>query len=170
MDIRTEQLEALLKQQEFQSKKSTTAKTGEVGGFEATLQQEVALGGVENSVQNGQALTGVQTSLVNQMLIANAENVSAQSADSMTESMAFDYAATTMEMLDNYTKNLREPGQGNLREAYAALDDIASHVQTLKQKSGSLLEQNSDLADIVNELEVLTTTEKFKFNRGDYST
>ncbi len=167
MDIRTEQLDALLKQQEFQAKKSSTAKSEAGEGFAATLEQ-VALGGTEDDVKSIPTPPGAQTSLVGQVLLVDAENISAENA--ITFDKAYEYAADAMDKWESYVNTLRNPREGNLRDAYQTLEDVASHVQTLKQQSEPLLEQNKDLASIVNELDVLTTTEKFKFNRGDYLT
>ncbi len=165
MDIRTEQLEALLKQQEFQAKKSTTA-TSEAGeGFATTLEQ-VALGGAENDVKTAPTPPGAQASIVGQVLLVDAENISVDGV--MTDDAAYAEASGVMDKWESYVNTLRNPREGNLRDAYNALEDVASHVQTLKQQSAPLLEQNTNLAGIVNELDILTTTEKFKFNRGDY--
>ncbi len=169
MDIRTEQLESLLKQQEFQAKKSSATKSEGAGDFAATLQQEVTLGGAEDGVQTAPAPLGAQASLASQVLLANVEDIAALEGGMSTEK-AYGYASDAMDKFESYANTLREPSQGNLRDAYNTLEDVASHVQTLKTQSGSLLEQNSNLASIINELEVLATTEKFKFNRGDYST
>ncbi len=170
MDIRTEQLQALLKQQELQAKKSPTSKSEGLGDFEATLQQEVTLGGAEKGIQTAPPPPGVQASLANQVLLMDAENISTSGEGGISSAEAFNQASSTMDMLDQYANTLREPRHGNLRDAYTALEDVASHVQTLKHQSGDLLEQNNELAGLVNELEILATTEKFKFNRGDYST
>ncbi len=168
MDIRTEQLQALLKQQELQAKKPAS-KSEATGDFAAALQQEVALGGATDGTQKAPP-PGVQASLASQILLADAENISAASASSMTNEQAYGHASETMDKLESYANILREPRQGNLRDAYATLEDVESYVQTLKQGAEPLLEQNSDLAGLVNELEVLATTERFKFNRGDYLT
>ncbi len=165
MDIRTEQLEALLKQQEFQAKKSSTSKSDAGEGFAATFEQ-AALGGTENDVKTAPTPPGAQASIVGQVLLVDAENISVDSV--MTDEAAYAQASGAIDKWESYVNTLRSPREGNLRDAYTALEDVASHVQTLKQQSAPLLEQNDNLAGIVNELEVLTATEKFKFNRGDY--
>ena len=60
-----------------------------------------------------------------------------------------------------------QPLQSGLKSAYNILDTISQKAQELK---GMLSEigNNPVLAGIVNELDVMATTEKFKFNRGDY--
>ncbi len=167
MDIRTEQLQALLKQQEFQTKKSSSTQNESGEGFAAVLEQ-ASLGGTENDVKATPTPPGAQASLVGQMLLVDAENISVE--QTMTNDAAYDSAAIAMDKWESYVNTLRTPREGNLRDAYNALEDVASHVQTLKQQSEPLLKQNDNLAGIVNELDILTTTEKFKFNRGDYLT
>ncbi len=169
MEIRTEQLEALLKQQELQAKKSSAPKNEGGGDFAAALEQEVTLGGATTGIQSAPP-PGVQASLANQVLLMDAENISTSESAGLSNSEAYNFASQTMDQLNSYANTLREPGQGNLRDAYSALEQVATQVQTLKQQSQPLLEQNSDLAGLINELEVLATTEKFKFNRGDYLT
>jgi hypothetical protein len=56
------------------------------------------------------------------------------------------------------------PDGSGLREAHAALQDMQGQVDGLKAAA----KDQPGLQSIVNELDVLTRTEQFKFNRGDY--
>ena len=58
-------------------------------------------------------------------------------------------------------------GQASLKAVYNILDTISQKAQELKGMLGEI-GNNPVLAGIVNELEVMSATEKFKFNRGDY--
>lgn len=64
-----------------------------------------------------------------------------------------------------------DPGagdQGSLKQAYELLQGIDGQVAALKDSTTTLRGQSSGFDSLLNELEVLTTTEKIKFNRGDY--
>ena len=69
--------------------------------------------------------------------------------------------------MESYATQLRSDGMGSLREAYTMLQNMSESISRLKENSPGL-SQSPELAALVNELDVLTTTEMFKFNRGDY--
>lgn len=68
---------------------------------------------------------------------------------------------------DSYAADLA--GEGGLKNAYATLDEIASDVAAIKEGQPDLAATHPGLKSIVDELETLTATEQFKFNRGDYN-
>lgn len=72
-----------------------------------------------------------------------------------------------LNLWEDYTQKLNSE-QANLKEIYGLLSTLKEKVQHLKN-SGDYLNQPSPLKDILNELEVLTTTEEIKINRGDYT-
>ena len=83
---------------------------------------------------------------------------------------AFNQASGTLDMWDSYVSTLGNAGKnGSLRQAYALLQGIDGQVASLKENTAGLRGQNAGLDTLVNNLEVLATTEKFKFNRGDYN-
>jgi len=59
-------------------------------------------------------------------------------------------------------------GQTGLRQAYGTLENIHSGVKRLRDEHPGLDGHSPQLSSLVNELEVMTVTEKIKFNRGDY--
>ncbi len=168
MNIRTQNIEALLSQQELLAKKSASANNGAGAGFASAFAEQVTLGDAVGGAQQDMPTVGVQTSMVQQMLLQNAENVAASGTDSSVQSV-LEQASGTLDMWESYSNKLRAPGaEGNLREAYSLLEGIESQVSSLKSASKETLEQNPELASLVNELEVMSVTEKVKFNRGDY--
>ena len=165
MNIRTEQVEALLRQQELAAKK--TAPTGE--GFGAALAQQVNLAGTEKGTSATVPPPGVQSGIVGQMLLAETEKTAADPVEAVMQ-QAMSQASGALDMWDSYISALGKPGADNsLRDAYALLQGVDTEVSALKQNAQPVLGQNPNLAGIINELEVLTATEKFKFNRGDYN-
>jgi hypothetical protein len=67
---------------------------------------------------------------------------------------------------DEYGKALRSP-QGDLKHAYRVLETISADVRTIRDAdpAGSATQQ---FGPILDELEIMTMTERIKFNRGDY--
>ena len=169
MEINTEQLEALLRQQEQQA---TTARrqTGRSGGFDAILAQQ--LGGAEQANAAGGLLPpgAAQAGLISQMLLNSAEQSQAADPDAEILQEAFTQASGTLDLWDSYAKTLGSSADGgSLRDAYALLEGIDSQVAQLKQGTAGVRGKNPGFDSLLNELEVMTATEKFKFNRGDYN-
>ncbi len=168
MNIRTQNIEALLSQQELQAKKSAATQSGAGVGFAQAFAEEAALGGAVQGAQQQATPIGVQTSLVQQMLVQNVEAASASGMTSSTQDV-IEQASATLDMWESYANQLQTPGtQGNLRQAHTLLEGIESQVSSLKVSSEEALKQNPELASLVNELEVMSVTERIKFNRGDY--
>lgn len=69
--------------------------------------------------------------------------------------------------LENYAALLRSDETGSLKTAYNALQNMNDSIAHIKETAPDLA-NSPQLASLVNELDVLTTTEIFKFNRGDY--
>ncbi len=176
MKIQLEQSEILRRQQELQSQKGTSAsQKGAQDDFTTTFAQQMSLGSTESSTPPPPLGPGVQSGLVNQLLLGDVESMAtsdgvARGTLASDSAKAFDRASGALDMWESYVNVLSTPGNaGNLRDAYGFLESVETQVATLKAESGPALEQNPNLANIVNELDVLTTTEKFKFNRGDYA-
>ncbi len=168
MNIRTQNIEALLSQQELQAKKSATTKSGAGAGFADAFAEQAALGGAVQGAQHQTTPIGVQTNLVQQMLVQNAESIAATGMTSSTQGV-MEQVSNNLSQWESYASKLQAPGgQGNLRDAHTLLAGIESQVSALKNSSQETLEQNPELASIVNELEVMSVTERIKFNRGDY--
>lgn len=169
MKIQTEQLDALFKQQELRAQKPAGATREDFG---TTLAQELGL------AQGGKAsattpLPGAQNAVIGQMLLGDTENTAAPDSDMeavMQQSLSL--ASGALDTWESYVGALNQAGkpgaQGNLRDAYGFLQGLDSQVAALKQGAQPVLGKNPALANIVQELDVMTATEKFKFNRGDY--
>jgi hypothetical protein len=67
---------------------------------------------------------------------------------------------------ENYAAGLEGP-EPNLRGLYVTLQDISRQIKDLKENF-NLNSQKPELKSILEELEIMTTTEEIKFNRGDY--
>jgi len=68
--------------------------------------------------------------------------------------------------MEKYANELGD--RGNLRNAYALLEQVGSRVTETKGEFPDMENQSPELAAMLNELDVLATVERFKLNRGDY--
>ena len=167
MEINAQQLEALLRVQEQQAQ-TARKPAGQPGAFDSLLAQQ--LSGQEAGVADASPLPpGAQAVLYSQILLNGASASEATDPDTAVFQAAFDQASGTLDKWDAYAKTLGSSAtDGSLREAYALLEGIDSEVARLRQDTAGVRGKNQGLDSLLNELEVLTATEKFKFNRGDY--
>ena len=170
MKVTNDQLEALLRQQS-QSSSTSRTQTAQGGGFEAALTEQL---GLENAVAPSAFPTSTtgqasQASMISQMLLGTTQTEATDIEEDVIQS-AFSQASGTLDMWDSYVNALGSSGQGgSLREAYSLLQGIDGQVAALKTNTAAVRGQNTGLDSLVNELDVMTATEKFKFNRGDYN-
>lgn len=156
MEINTQQIENLLKTQEQQAQR----KLGETGqDFGAILSTRLAADG-------GSEITPVagagQAEMISRILLDNS------SLDSNALNSAFDQASGALDLWDNYTRTLGQD-QSSLRDAYSILEGIDSKIAQLRHDTAAMKIRHSGLDEMLNQLEILATTEKFKLNRGDYN-
>ena len=170
MKVTNDQLEALLRQQS-QSSSTSRTQTAQGGGFEAALTEQL---GLENAVATSAFPTSAtgqtsQASMISQMLLGTTQTEATDIEEDVIQ-CAFSQASGTLDMWDSYVNALGSSGQGgSLREAYSLLQGIDGQVAALKTNTAAVRGQNTGLDSLVNELDVMTATEKFKFNRGDYN-
>lgn len=162
MEINTQQMEALMHLQEQQAQLSRR-KAPE--GFEALLTSQMA-GDVTKAQASGDpALTGA--ALYSQIMLDKTGSAEPLSPDAAVFEAAFEQASGALDMWDSYTRTLgASPRDTALRDAYALLEGIDQQVNELK--TSGLHGRDDAFDSIVNELAILSATEKFKFNRGDY--
>ena len=83
-----------------------------------------------------------------------------------TETAIMNQVDQVLTRWENYAAGLKKP-EPDLRGLYATLQDISGQIKNLKENF-NLNTQKPELQSILEELEILTTTEEIKFNRGDY--
>lgn len=161
MEIGTQQLEALLHLQEQQAQ-LPRKNTAPVTGFESLLNRQ--LNGLE---QNGVQPPMVENANLYTHLLQNDADRQEADPDLAVLQAAFDEASGTLDMWDTYTATLGTSTKDTaLRDAYSLLEGIDARVAQLRANPAA--GRNAALDAILNELEIMSTTEKFKFNRGDY--
>ena len=81
-------------------------------------------------------------------------------------------AATRMDGMftsfERYAEQIARGETGSLREAYALLQEVSGQIAGFRAAFPDAESAMPGLAGLLNELDVLMTTETFKFNRGDY--
>lgn len=163
MEINTQQLEALLqlKEQQAQLPRKNSARPE---GFDALLAQKLDNGLETSQAFADPALTGA--ALYNPLMVENPENPDLD-ADMAVFEAAFAQASGALDLWDDYARVLGNANNSmGLKGAYSLLQGIDSQVAQLR--TSPLAGNNAAFDEIINELEVLSVTEKFKFNRGDY--
>eukprot|EP01022_Parablepharisma_sp_SALTPOND_P013097 TRINITY_DN1726_c1_g1_i1.p1 TRINITY_DN1726_c1_g1~~TRINITY_DN1726_c1_g1_i1.p1 ORF type:complete len:713 (+),score=113.03 TRINITY_DN1726_c1_g1_i1:2754-4892(+) len=163
MKIRPEQLEALRREEELRSR-SQPEKTRKFGDM---LAQEVRKGdspeAAEGAKPPGRAEAAQAADAVQKVDRAEADQ------PPTTEREVMDTLDHVFDKWEQYAHSLRRmQEEGDLRQAYGVLEDISNDVEGLKAAAGGLEQQNPSLQSMVDSLEILTVTERFKFNRGDY--
>ncbi|CCH49032.1 flagellar assembly protein FliX [Pseudodesulfovibrio piezophilus] len=152
MKIHPDQIEGV--QPEQLQRKNKTNTSGQA--FGDLLNQEVAKG------ESPQSAAGVAPpQIVNPLIATEAVNSVSTDTDDTVEGQV----ESVLDKWDDYATTLAGPEAG-LKSAYGTLDQIASEVAAIKEGDADL---DPGLKSIVDELETLTATEQFKFNRGDYS-
>ncbi len=69
---------------------------------------------------------------------------------------------------DGYAAQLTSTQPNAMRAAYGQLETMTDKIAKFRAAFPDMEKQHPELASMVNELDVLATTERFKFNRGDY--
>ncbi len=71
-------------------------------------------------------------------------------------------------VLDKWDEYASQLGSSDLKQAYGSLETISDSVSQIKEQNPDMAESDPGLNQVVNELDAMATTERFKFNRGDY--
>jgi hypothetical protein len=165
MKIQTDQLTAL--QQQTTEKSKGTQDSSDA--FAALLAKEV---GSEQTTQTTQT-TGIAApplaSLASVDLsgVQTTDTTETSSGISQEEQSVMENMDTLLTQWQNYADKLATgSGSDSLKQAYGVLENIESGVKQLKDDLPS--NTSAGLGSLVNEMEVMTVTEKIKFNRGDY--
>lgn len=166
MEIDTQQIEALLRQQEQQASGARPISAN--SSFDDILMQQ--MGAVQTGANSAIPLPpgAAQAQLISQILLSDSGAPVAANADEAVMQAAFAGASGALDLWDAYARAVDSGHATDLRQAYGLLEGIDSQVSTLKANTSSLRGLNPGLDSLLNELEVLTATEKVKFNRGDY--
>lgn len=155
----TGQIDSLQRTQEH---KNTQPRTGD--GFEGLFAREL---GQEQATQTRQPSLRADLSLVNTLQMDNAADASQNLREDATLQQVMTQVDGLLDNWDAYANQLSE-GNPQLRNAYNVLQDMEQSLGQISSTMQNMKGQYPALNDTLNEIAVMTTTEKFKFNRGDY--
>lgn len=156
MKIRPDQIEGM--QPEQTQRRTTQSTPGQA--FGEFLNQEVAKGGTSTA-----AAAVVPPLMANPMLATGALD-QVQPVDETRAAVA-GQVESILDKWDSYAATLQTSG-ASLKNAYGTLDEIASGVEAIRADEPDLAATHPGLQSIVDELDAMAATERFKFNRGDY--
>jgi len=140
------------------------AKNAPATSFGDILAKEVGASQQTSATQSLPPLGGVAG-----LAQAMASQAVAKTTDVSSERQTvMDNVDSILNQWEKYSGQLAGGSSTQLRQAYGTLENIQAGVQKLKDEHPSLDEHSPQLSSLVNELDVMTTTEKIKFNRGDY--
>lgn len=164
MEINAQQMEATPRLREQQAQ-PPHKQAGQGAGFETLLNQQLR---TEAGAAHDPLTPGVAPGQAyNPVFLENAQDQEALDPDSAVLMEAFAQASGTLDLWDSYTQTLgSSTSTAALRDAWNLLEGIESQVGQMRGNPARA--QSPELDSILNELEVLAATEKFKFNRGDY--
>lgn len=167
MEINTTQLEALRQLQE-QSSQTPRKSAGQNTGFDAILNQQLGTG-LPAGLGESAIAANEQAEIYSRIMLNQGDSAGeAEDPDTAVLMAAFDQASGTLNLWDSYARTLGTSTTGTaLRDAWGMLQGIDAQVAQLRDNPARA--KSSALDSILNELEIMTATEKFKFNRGDYN-
>ncbi|MFP4314914.1 MAG: hypothetical protein ACLFQR_01715 [Desulfovibrionales bacterium] len=152
MKIHSEHLNAVQKEQESRKSRSNTAE-----GFQNILDQEITQKDKPASREPAGPMIGSTIHRMDPFLQINEP----QNRQPMMERLD-----NLLSRWDDYTRNLRSTPP-DLRQAHQVLESIRTELNSM-QENAQQQGGASNIGPILEELEILTVTERIKFNRGDY--
>ena len=171
MEIATQQMEEFLRiqmQPAGQTPKAQSTVTAP-NTFDSILNDALAAQDNNQNAVAGLLPHGVgQSQMISQMLINGGISDGNGMSENQLLQTTFDNASGTLDLWDSYAQKLTSAHNGDLREAYSLLEHIGTQVEQLKTNASNLRTPNFGLNSFINEMDIMTTTEKIKFNRGDY--
>lgn len=168
-----DELERLLGTEAYRQQTRTVGSSGGEG-FESLLTQQLVPTGETPSDEAamlralGDPLRLANLDVMNLGGLAGADGAAGASGDDALIEALSGGVSSSLDGLDKYASGLRDASPDGLRNAWNALESLDGAIAGLRQDMGKLSKPNAEMESMLNELEVLAVTEKFKFNRGDY--
>jgi hypothetical protein len=153
----TDQITSIVKQSQ-----TTIASKRAADGFHNLLSQELEL--QSKSATEAMLPPGTRSIAFDPRL--NADQQVSQTA--VDPKKVADELEGILDQWEKYSTQISTQGSPDLKGAFGTLKELAHNLATLKQTAPSLESDFPELDNVRNELEVMTVTEQFKLNRGDY--
>ncbi len=162
MKIRSDYSEAL---QQRHTQSAKTEPTDSTDGFAALL----APTGNQAPSVDGTAVLPLDASRINPLMLSGLSKDNDSGGEALVEHL-LSQASDVLDSFDGYADMLAASNNaetGFAKSAWSFLGGLNTEIESLRQ-SAAKLPAESELAEVVSELELLAATETFKFNRGDY--
>lgn len=168
-----EELERLLSTEQYRQQARPVGNSGGEG-FESLLTQQL-----RQSDVTAQTDAQMLRALSDPMRLAHIDAAAlgglgavegsgeADGDDALIQTLTFGISST-LDGMDKYAASLQSGSATSLKDAWTALQSMNSSISGMRQEMGQLSKPHAELESMLNELEVLSATETFKFNRGDY--
>jgi len=163
MKINSDYLKALQQVSELKKQEVSGKSSGSVG-FEDELLQALS-GSAAKAAQAAEVLGAKDLGSVDLSLGGLVVGNSVKTDNGL---QLMDEFARVLDSFDSYAQKIGARGPLDLKSAYAELEDVARGLGALKDKGVEQEQRLPGFQAMLNELEVMTTTERFKLNRGDY--
>lgn len=155
MKISNDFLEAIRRQEETQKPK-TVSSTGQ--GFAELMAEEATA---------SQSLSGALGTRLDPAMLLPLSGLEQPNADQDLETTITNQALTLLDSFEGYAKQMASGTSP--KSLYSALNGMEGQLSQMRNTLDGMKNPSSSLGGLLNELQVLTTTEKFKLNRGDFS-
>lgn len=163
MKIRSEHLEAL-QQDELKKRPQQAAE-----GFGSLLAEELGLQDEAAPTKATVPPVGARTMVLDPLLMANqVDQTEAVQGSAEEVAGVVSQLDGMLDKWDTYTSQIGDTTSPDLKGAYGTLESISGDLAQLKAQNPELAASHPGLNTVVNELEVMSFTERFKINRGDY--
>ncbi len=169
MKINNDELERVLLARQLQQPRASGLKSSDGQGFEGILAKQMGestASGASSASLGLEALAGsARLASLNLAVMSGSESLDAN-GDDASLALLDENLAGLLDGLDGYAQNLG--GTASVKDAWSALSGLDQSLAEARQTLGRLSKPDPTLESMVKELEILSATEKFKINRGDY--
>ena len=162
-----EELERLLSVDQYRKQSQSVGNSGG-DGFESLLAQQLKTGQNQDASALAALADPLRLANINVAAMAGLEQEEGKSPDDQLVETLTGGMASTLDGFDKMAASLQSNAPDALKDAWSALRNLDGELAGLREEMGRLSKPNTELESMLNELEVLAATERFKFNRGDY--
>lgn len=143
--------------------KKSSGTQAQPGDFSELLSKQLESGRTAQAAEGNASVHGFGRAYPLNSVV---ENVAARPLGAVGEAAA--QMDGMFNSLESYAQQIAGGGQEGLKQAYGLLQDVNGQIAGFKQAYPNAKEDMPEIASLLNDLDVLATTETFKFNRGDY--
>ena len=158
MKINPEQLKHLLEQNQKEKAGKSPADRSFQDILNTTIQPEKDSSPPASPLKDTSKLYALQTEL-------QTSNITQARPDDGHGQEIMNRLESVLDQWEKYSQSLKTP---DLRNSFSILESIRHDLQNLQAELGQDSESAPGVNSLLNELEVMTVTERIKFNRGDY--